>query len=177
MFQVFYDNLIESKVSHSVWLSYVQGFQGWGIGRMSNGEFIKYDGLSGNHVLLFQALDAFLGMDRYLTDEDMVRYIPANQRNFCAALKKNCLRSKLQDNKVLQNAFTEIIKKLKVVLAQSNFVSALLTNKGLPSCAPNESDVVFKTASPRTSSNDCGEIHSSRKPGRGVTAVGQVHGE
>jgi hypothetical protein len=121
VFQVFYDNLIESKVSHSVWLSYVQGFQGWGIGKMINGEFIKYDGLSGNHVLVFQALDAFLGMDRYLSDEDMVRYIPVNQRNFCLALKKNCLRSKLEGDKALEDAFTEIIKKLKVIPAQYDF--------------------------------------------------------
>jgi hypothetical protein len=98
-----------------VWLSYVQGFQGWGIGKIVNGEFIKYDGISGNHVLVFQALDAFLGLDRYLTNEDMVRYIPANQRNFCLALKKKCLRAKLGGDKVLENAFTDIVKKLKVM--------------------------------------------------------------
>lgn len=45
---VFFENLTESRVSHSVWLSYVQGFQGWGVGRIVDGEFIKYDGLSGN---------------------------------------------------------------------------------------------------------------------------------
>ncbi|KAH6639607.1 hypothetical protein C7974DRAFT_135175 [Boeremia exigua] len=114
VFQVFYDNLNESKVSQSVWLSYVQGFQGWGVGKIVDGKFIKYDGLSGNHVLIFQALDAFLGLDRYLTDEDMVRYIPVNQRNLCLALKKNCLRSKIQGNQALENIFAEIVKKLKV---------------------------------------------------------------
>lgn len=85
---VFYENLTESRVSHSVWLSYVQGFQGWGFGRMVDGELIKYDGLSGNHVLFFQALGAFLGMDRYLTDENMIRYIPAKQRELCIAFRK-----------------------------------------------------------------------------------------
>lgn len=129
VFQVFYDNLTESKVSQSVWLSYVQGFQGWGVGKMINGEFIKYDGLSGNHVLIFQALDAFLGIDRYLTDEDMVRYIPANQRNFCLALKKNCLRSKLQDDQALEDIFTEIVKKLKVTPAQYGFSSTIDNKK------------------------------------------------
>ena len=78
MLQVFYSQLTEARVSKDVWLSYVQGFQGWGVGRMINNEFVKYDGLSGNHVLAFQAIDAFLGMDRYLTDEAMVRYIPVN---------------------------------------------------------------------------------------------------
>lgn len=122
VFQVFYDNLTEAKVSRSVWLSYIQGFQGWGVGKMVNGEFIKYDGLSGNHVLIFQALDAFLGIDQYLTDEDMVRYIPVNQRNFCLALKKNCLRSKLRNDTILENAFTEIVKKLKVTMLTIRFL-------------------------------------------------------
>ncbi|KAF5879077.1 putative 15-hydroxyprostaglandin dehydrogenase (nad(+)) protein [Botrytis fragariae] len=76
LFLVFYENLTKFRVSHSVWLSYVQGFQGWGVGKIVNGEYVKYDGLSGNHVLFFQALDAFLIMDIYLTDENMERYIP-----------------------------------------------------------------------------------------------------
>lgn len=92
---IFYENLIESRISRSVWLSYIQGFQGWGVGRYIGGEFIKYDGLSGNHVLFFQAIDAFLGMDRYLSDENMVRYIPVNQRRFCEALKRCTFRAKI----------------------------------------------------------------------------------
>ena len=113
---VFYDNLTESRVSHSVWLSYVQGFQGWGVGRMVDGEFIKYDGLSGNHVLFFQALDAFLGMDRYLTDENMIRYIPVNQRELCLALKKHSFRHKLKEHSdmKIEDEVSTIVKHLKV---------------------------------------------------------------
>lgn len=116
LLRVFYDNLNESRVSHSVWLSYVQGFQGWGVGRMVDGEFIKYDGLSGNHVLFFQALDAFLGMDRYLTDENMIRYIPVNQRELCLALKKNSFRNKLteQNDMMIENEVGKIVNHLKV---------------------------------------------------------------
>ena len=93
---IFYDGLTNSRVSRSVWLSYIQGFQGWGVGRMVNGEYIKYDSLSGNHVLFFQALDAFLGMDPYLTDENMRRYIPVKQREFCRLLRKHSFRAKLE---------------------------------------------------------------------------------
>lgn len=116
LFLVFYENLTEARVSHSVWLSYVQGFQGWGIGRMINGEFIKYDGLSGSHVLVFQALDAFLAMDRYLTDEDMIRYIPVNQRELCLALKKHCFRNvaKEQSDTKINDEFRKIVNHLKV---------------------------------------------------------------
>ena len=116
LLMVFYENLTESRVSQSVWLSYVQGFQGWGVGRMIDGEFVKYDGLSGNHVLFFQALDAFLGMDRYLTDENMDRYIPVNQRNFCISLKKNSFRDKLDDHSEvkIQEEIKKIVNHLRV---------------------------------------------------------------
>ncbi|KAI3318439.1 hypothetical protein HD806DRAFT_526373 [Xylariaceae sp. AK1471] len=108
---IFYKNLKESRISHSAWLSYVQEFQGWGVGRMIGGEFIKYDGLSGNHVLFFQAVDAFLGLDRYLTDENMDRYIPVNQRNLCLALKKHSIRYKLHgdDDLLLRDELTKIV--------------------------------------------------------------------
>jgi hypothetical protein len=112
---IFYNNLKESRISQSVWLSYVQGFQGWGVGRMIDGEFVKYDGLSGNHVLFFQAVDAFLGLDRYLTDENMDRYIPVNQRNLCLALKKHSIRQKLHgaDDIPIRNEITKIVNHMK----------------------------------------------------------------
>jgi hypothetical protein len=98
LLQVFYQNLHDGMVSREVWLSYCQGFQGWGVGRMVNGEFIKYDGLSGNHVLAFQAIDAFLGLDRYLYNENMIRYIPGRQREFTRVLKKHSLRQRAKEN-------------------------------------------------------------------------------
>ncbi|MCJ1266909.1 hypothetical protein MMC22_006794 [Lobaria immixta] len=119
LFLVFYENLTESRVSHSVWLSYVQGFHGWGVGRMVDGEFVKYDGLSGNHVLFFQALDAFLGMDRYLTDENMIRYIPVNQRELCTTFKNHSFRNKVKkhNDMRMEGEFTKIVNQLKVFRA------------------------------------------------------------
>ncbi|KAL8998274.1 MAG: hypothetical protein Q9188_006139 [Gyalolechia gomerana] len=116
LLMIFYQNLTESRVSHSVWLSYVQGFQGWGVGRMIDGEYVKYDGLSGNHVLFFQALDAFLGMDRYLSDQNMERYVPLNQRKLCISLKKNCFRNKLDGEKggAIEKEIRKIVNSLKV---------------------------------------------------------------
>lgn len=96
LLQVFYKNLTESRVSHSVWSSYVQGFQGWGISTEVDSKLVRYDELSGNHVLFSQALDAFLGMDSYLTNENIVRYIPVNQRRLCLVLKKFSFRNKLK---------------------------------------------------------------------------------
>ena len=115
---VFYENLHNSRISRSVWLSYVQGFQGWGIGRVVDGEFIKFDGLSGNHVLFFQALDAFLGMDRYLTDENMIRYIPVKQRELCIAFRKHSLRNKLEEESdtMIEDEMNKIVNHLKVYI-------------------------------------------------------------
>ena len=83
---------------------------------MVDGEFIKYDGLSGNHVLFFQALDAFLGMDRYLTDENMIRYIPVKQRELCLAFRKYSLRSKLKEESdaMIKDEMNKIVNRLKV---------------------------------------------------------------
>jgi len=119
LLQVFYSQLTEARVSKEVWLSYVQGFQGWGVGRMVGNEHIKYDGLSGNHVLAFQALDAFLGLDHYLTAENLVRYIPVNQRNLCIAFKQFCFRDRLEadGDEDIRREFTEIVNRLKVFRA------------------------------------------------------------
>ena len=110
LLKIFYENLHGSRIKHSVWLSYVQGFQGWGIGRMVDGEFVKWDGLSGNHVLFFQALDAFLGLDPYLTQANMLRYIPINQRKLCSAFRKHCFRERLGDGEEDGRIAEETIK-------------------------------------------------------------------
>ena len=129
LLRIFYDNLVESRISHSVWLSHVQGFQGWGVGRMVGGEFIKYDGLSGNHVLFFQALDAFLGMDLYLTNENMIRYIPVNQRRLCIVLKEHSFRNRLTEKSDLkiEDEVKKIVTLLKVRISMSNTTQEALT--------------------------------------------------
>ncbi|KAL2269757.1 hypothetical protein VTJ83DRAFT_1941 [Remersonia thermophila] len=123
LLSVFFDNVHGGRISPLVWLSYIQGFQGWGIGRYINGEYVKYDGLSGNHVLVFQAIDAFLGIERYLTDENMERYIPRNQRELCLAFKRHTLRSRLappgqnpEDDRI-EEALQRIVRQLRVFRA------------------------------------------------------------
>ena len=110
---VFFEGLTDARVSRSVWLSYVQGFQGWGIGKVIDEAYVKYDGLSGNQVLCFQALDAFLGMDRYLPDESHTRYIPEKQRALCLAFRNYSFRTCLKENGDL-----EIEEKMKAIVNQ-----------------------------------------------------------
>ncbi|KAI5920758.1 hypothetical protein F4810DRAFT_681133 [Camillea tinctor] len=113
--QLFHQQMKESRISRRVWLSYVQGFHGWGLGRWIKNEFVQFNGVSGNHILLFQALDAFLGMEPYLSNEDMVRYIPSGQRSFCRSLKEQCLRGHLDEDKDLElkEEFNAIVRQMK----------------------------------------------------------------
>ncbi|KAK8139035.1 hypothetical protein PG984_002415 [Apiospora sp. TS-2023a] len=116
---IFYDRLQDSKVARSVWLSYIQGFQGWGVGRYINNKYIKHDGVSGSHVLFFQALDAFLGLGRYLTDEAMDLYIPRRQRDLCMALREHSIRARLcgKEDAGIIAGFDKIVDQMRVFRA------------------------------------------------------------
>ncbi|KAI0502774.1 hypothetical protein F5B22DRAFT_58276 [Xylaria bambusicola] len=112
---IFFDNLRDSKIAHAVWLSHVQGFQAWGVGRIVNGKFEKHDGLSGNQLLFFSTIDAFLDLDRYLSDENMERYIPVNQRRLSLAIKNHSFRHKLDDGDVeLKKYFKNIANYMRM---------------------------------------------------------------
>jgi hypothetical protein len=116
----YYDKLHENVISRTVWLQHIQGFQGWGLGEEKKGKWVKYDGLSGNQVLLFMALDAFLGLDAYLSKEAQERGVPLRQRMFCRILEKYSFRGRLaelrdpESEKKIEKEFQGIVKKLKV---------------------------------------------------------------
>lgn len=118
----YFDNLHDDKIARSVWLSHVQGFYAWGVGNYddSTGEYDKFDGLSGNQVLLFQALDAWLGIEQYLSQRDQERNVPVRQRALCQALAKHSFRGRISENTTdiheaqIFKDFTEIVKRLRV---------------------------------------------------------------
>ncbi|KAI1179286.1 hypothetical protein F4777DRAFT_586257 [Nemania sp. FL0916] len=93
---LFNQKMREENVSKKVWLNYVQSLHAWGAGKMVDGEFTTFDGVSGNQILVFQALDALLGMDTYHPNKDIKRYIPARQRGFCRSIKDHTMRSSLK---------------------------------------------------------------------------------
>ena len=122
----YYDRLHDKVIARSAWLSHVQGFFAWGAGYEDEltGEWVKFDGLSGNQVLLFQALDAFLGLPPYLSREDKLRNVPARQRQFCDVMEKYSFRRHLEepttakevtgDDAALLEEFGKILKHLRV---------------------------------------------------------------
>lgn len=151
LLQIFYQNMVDGQVSRSVWLSYIQGFQGWGVGKMVNGSFIKYDGVSGNHVLFFQAMDAFLGLTPYLTVEDRLRYIPVNQRQLCAAFREHSFWTRVDDQKhaEIRDQMVKMIKQVKVSIpfsihphSERSRLTMGLRGKALQNRPPNESDAL-----------------------------------
>ncbi|KAF2109444.1 hypothetical protein BDV96DRAFT_502674 [Lophiotrema nucula] len=117
----YFDNMHDQQIPLSVWLSHVQGFYGWGIGHYdeASDDWVKFDGLSGNQVLLFQALDAFLGIEQYLSPRDQERNVPARQRALCKALARHSFRKMLSETPKdenearIVNDFNEIIKRLR----------------------------------------------------------------
>lgn len=121
----YYDRVHDAKIARSAWLSHVQGFYAWGLGleegggeeRQGGKEVVKFDGLSGNQVLLFQVLDAFLGIEPYLSEENLNRNVPEKQRVFCRAVERHSFRSRLGMDGVegqIRGELGEIVKRLRV---------------------------------------------------------------
>ncbi|GME36131.1 hypothetical protein K441DRAFT_612850 [Neofusicoccum parvum] len=117
--KVFYDSTVDSRISRSVWLSYVQGFQGWAAGEVVDGTYVEYDGLSGNQLLFFQIMDAFLGMDAYLPEENLLRYIPAAQRELCSSFRHYSFRANAQKSGYgdIEDVMANIVKQMRVFRA------------------------------------------------------------
>ncbi|KAH8890621.1 hypothetical protein GQ53DRAFT_794661 [Thozetella sp. PMI_491] len=119
----YYTRLHDKIIPHAVWLSHVQGFFAWGIGYVdpATGEWHEFDGLSGNQILLFQALDAFLGLEPYLPAETQHLNMPACQRALCRSLEKHFFRAELgksrarwsEDEARIAAEFDEIVKQLR----------------------------------------------------------------
>ena len=115
----YYDRVHDKTIARDAWLSRVQGFYAWGMGveDARTGKWIKFDGLSGNQVMLFQAVDAFLGLEVYLSEETRHGNVPRLQREFCDAVARASFRGLLGDEGVegkIQGEMGEIVKRMRV---------------------------------------------------------------
>ncbi|KAL2125675.1 hypothetical protein VTJ04DRAFT_2040 [Mycothermus thermophilus] len=124
----YYERVHDETIARSAWLSHVQGFFGWGAGYYEPGhqeggveqeepQWVKFDGLSGNQVLLFQVLDAFLGLPAYLDEETQRRNVPAMQRELVRAVARHCFRAGLGKDGVdglIAEEMREILKRLRL---------------------------------------------------------------
>jgi hypothetical protein len=112
--KVFFETLVDSKVSRKYWMRYVQGIQGWASGRIVDGKFIQYDGLSGNQLLLLHCVDAFVGLEPYLSIENTSRYIPRLQRELVATIYEHGFRQKAEKDNVITSEMAMITKQIRV---------------------------------------------------------------
>ncbi|KAI0381402.1 hypothetical protein F5Y04DRAFT_280934 [Hypomontagnella monticulosa] len=121
LLSAYYDKMHNQKIALKVWLPHVQGFFAWGAGYIDDatGEWVKFDGLSGNQVLLFQCLDAFLGLEPYLSQRDQERNVPIRQRALREAFERHSFREKLSkvpedeaEAQIVRN-FDEILKRIR----------------------------------------------------------------
>ncbi|KAJ7728416.1 hypothetical protein DFH07DRAFT_945752 [Mycena maculata] len=81
----FFSTMVDSNMSHAVWMAYVQGFQGWALDGL--------DGISGGQSLIFRTLDAFLGIRPWPTPEKERLHIPEAQRNWLEYLRDYDIRA------------------------------------------------------------------------------------
>lgn len=99
-------------------MSYVQGFQAWGAGEIIDGVYVEFDAVSGNQLPFFHIVDAFLGLDPYLNEENRFRYIPLSQRELSASLRKHSFRdkAKLAGDFEIETEMEKILKQIRVFL-------------------------------------------------------------
>ncbi|EDU44641.1 conserved hypothetical protein [Pyrenophora tritici-repentis Pt-1C-BFP] len=106
-------------IAQSIWMSKIQGFFAWNAGKQNTetDEWEKYDGLSGNQMLLFQAMDAFLGIEQYLSDRELELSVPRRQRELCHALRRHSFRGSLY--KMEDDGYVaEILRSFDMILKQ-----------------------------------------------------------
>lgn len=151
LLQVFKSHMHDATISRETWLPYSQGFQAWAAGHMIDGEFVKDDGVSASHLLLFQAVDAFLNIDPYLSEADRQKFMPAAQRALIYALRTHSLRRHdLQDNPDIDNELKKTALKIKVSYIDKYRMRDLTNriNQGFPCLAPHQSDALSSATCP-----------------------------
>lgn len=93
---------------------------------MHTGEPIQDNDLSRSHSLLFHALNSFLRIARYLSDDDSVKIVAARQGEFCDTLKNYSPRGPLLSghgvatedradlDAMIEDGFSKIAERLRV---------------------------------------------------------------
>ncbi|KAJ7319104.1 hypothetical protein DFH08DRAFT_789564 [Mycena albidolilacea] len=104
----FFNTMVDSKISHTVWMAYVQGFQGWALEGI--------DGISGGQSLLFRTMDSFLGIRPWPTPEKERLHIPEAQRNWLNCLRDYDIRAVAKEREYIKvtNELDSLVKQLRV---------------------------------------------------------------
>lgn len=108
-----FENMNDPNVSRAIWVRHVSGIHSWGLTSDSEHGPVEYGGLSGSQTLIFLAVDAFLGMPSYHSNEEIRMHISKNMRNVFAAMKKYCFRPDLAKSGAAEDlAISEVMERI-----------------------------------------------------------------
>jgi hypothetical protein len=113
-----FEKMTDAHVSRAVWVRHISGIHGWGLTLETDNPPIVYGGLSGSQILLFLAVDAFLGINCYHSDAQQKMQISRNIRDVAEAIRKYSFRKNLSersaDDVAIEKALQAMIKQLRV---------------------------------------------------------------
>ncbi|KAI0867765.1 hypothetical protein GGS24DRAFT_507467 [Hypoxylon argillaceum] len=116
VFKNIYEHMNDLHVAHSVWAKHISGIHGWAMKLESDKNQVEYGGLSGSQILVFQAVDAFLGLSSYHPDHEIAWHISRNMRFLSTALRVHSFRkrlSKSHDDASIGTVLDQMIKQLR----------------------------------------------------------------
>lgn len=116
--QNLYEKMNDPHVSRTIWVRHVSGIHSWGLTLETDDPPVEYGGLSGSQILLFLAVDAFLGIDRYHSDDELKMHISRNMRDVAATIRRYSFRKllseKSKDDIAIGKALDGMVKQLRV---------------------------------------------------------------
>jgi hypothetical protein len=108
----------DPHVARSIWVRHVAGVHSWGLTHETDNPPVEYGGLSGSQILLFLAVDAFLGIDRYHQEDQQKRHISRNLRHVATTIGKYSFRNQLSEKSevdiAIEQTFQRMVKQLRV---------------------------------------------------------------
>ncbi|EGN94595.1 hypothetical protein SERLA73DRAFT_77957 [Serpula lacrymans var. lacrymans S7.3] len=105
VFQYFYENLVDRKVSQQYWMAYVQGFHAWTLDGI--------DGAGGGQALVIKSLDAFLDIQPVPEPEVEALHFPSPQRDWLNALRKYNIRQAASHDPEVTKGLEHLVRQLK----------------------------------------------------------------
>ncbi|KAL2867572.1 uncharacterized protein BJX67DRAFT_371908 [Aspergillus lucknowensis] len=115
--QNLYTKMNDPYVSRAIWVRHVSGIHSWGLTIETDDPPVEYGGLSGSQILLFLAVDAFLGVDRYHSDGELKMHISRNMRDVAAAIRRHSFRrllsEKSEDDVRIAKALEGMVRQLR----------------------------------------------------------------
>ncbi|KAK7031691.1 hypothetical protein R3P38DRAFT_824904 [Favolaschia claudopus] len=109
-FKHFFSTMVETKLAQSIWLAYVQGYQGWTLGGI--------DGISGGQSLTFRTLDAFLGIRPFPEPEKESLHLPKPQRDWLNFLRdfdiRAAVKARGEDGAAVTEELESLVKQLRL---------------------------------------------------------------